>query len=167
MELDGANVLVTGSAKRVGRRTALRLAESGANIAVHYRTSEEEARETAEELRGKGVEATTVQGNLSKIDEVESLVGKSASDLGGLDALVNNASIFVSTPVGETTREEWDSLIDVNLRGPYFCAQEAVERMDGEGKIVNIADWAGFRPYTEYVPYCISKAGVIAMTKGL
>ncbi|MFB6283514.1 MAG: SDR family NAD(P)-dependent oxidoreductase [Halobacteria archaeon] len=166
MDLKGKNVLVTGSAKRVGRRIALRLAESGANVGVTYRTSDEEAAETVEELREKGVEAEDFRVDLAEVDEVEELIDSFHSRFGATHGLVNNASVFYPTPVGEVSEEDWNRTLDVNLRGPFFCAQEAAEKME-EGKIVNIADWSGYRPYTRYLPYCISKAGIIAMTKGL
>ncbi len=167
MDLEGRKALVTGSAVRVGRRIALRLADAGCDVAVHYRTSDEEARETAEEIREHGVSAATVQGDLSKVDEAESVVDDAADALDGLDVLVNSASVFYPTPVGEVEQDDWDRLFDVNLRGPFFTSQQASERMEDDGVIVNIADWAGFRPYQNHVPYCTTKAGVIAMTKGL
>ncbi len=167
MDLEGRKALVTGSAVRVGRRIALRLADAGCDVAVHYRTSDEEARETAEEIREHGVSAATVQGDLSKVDEAESVVDDAADAFDGLDVLVNSASVFYPTPVGEVEQDDWDRLFDVNLRGPFFTSQQASERMEDDGVIVNIADWAGFRPYQNHVPYCTTKAGVIAMTKGL
>lgn len=181
MELEGASALVTGSARRVGRRIALRLAEGGADVAVHYRTSEEEAEATVDDLRERGVDAVGVQGDLRDLDDVELIVDEAAERLGGLDVAVNNASVFPRTPLGEVDGDVWDLNMDVNLRAPAFVAMAAAERMRGaddgggggsrgdglDGKIVNIADWAGYRPYENYLPYCVSKAGVIALTKGL
>ncbi|MDY7081185.1 MAG: SDR family oxidoreductase [Halobacteria archaeon] len=172
MELEGKNVLVTGSAKRVGRHIALRLADGGANVAVNYRTSDDEAEETAEEIREKGVEAATVQADLSNLEDIQRLVDTVVEEFGSLDVLVNNASVFYPTPFGEVTEEDWDKNLDVNLKGPFFCSQYSARAMmenatEPKGKIVSIADWSGFRPYTRYLPYCISKAGIIAMTRGL
>lgn len=179
MDLDGTRALVTGSARRVGRRIALRLARGGADVAVHYRTSAEEAEETVADLRAEGVEAVGVQGDLRDLDDVERIVGEAADALGGLDVAVNNASVFPRTPLDDVDGDVWDLNMDVNLRAPAFVAMAAAERMDAstgpdgaptgglDGKIVNIADWAGFRPYENYLPYCVSKAGVIALTKGL
>lgn len=166
MNIDGSRVLVTGSARRVGRRIAERFAEAGADVAVHYNTSGEAAEEVADALASTGARTTTVQGDLGDVDEVEAIVDGAADGIGGLDVLVNSASVFPHTPVGSVAVEEWDGVADVNLRAPFFASQAAAERMDG-GTIVNIADWAGIRPYEGYVPYCITKAGVIAMTKGL
>lgn len=171
MDLEGKNALVTGSAKRVGRRTALRLAESGANVAVHYRTSEQEASDAVEELRSKGVDSLAVEADLRDLDEIDLLIDSVVEEFGGLDVLVNNASVFLRTPLGTVTEEDWELNLDVNLRAPFFTSQRAVQEMNGDGdvagKIVNIADWSGFRPYEGYLPYCVSKAGVIALTKGL
>lgn len=172
MDLDGKNALVTGSAKRVGRQIALTLAESGANVAIHYRTSSEEATETVDEVRGLGVESVAVKGDLRNIDDIDSMVDEAVDGLGGVDVLVNSAAVFNQTPFGDVNLDDWELHLDVNLRGAFFCAQRAVKEMesggdDVDGKIVNIADWSGFRPYKNYLPYCISKAGVIALTKGL
>lgn len=166
MEIKGSKAVVTGSAVRVGREIALRLADAGADVAIHYRTSEDEAEETADEVRSRGVDAATVQSDLSEVEGAEQAVDGAADALGGLDVLVNSASVFYPSPVGDVDEEDWDALFDVNLKGPFFACQQASERMDG-GVVVNIADWAGFRPYQNHVPYCTTKAGVIAMTKGL
>ncbi len=167
MEIDGKKAVVTGSAVRVGRRIALTLAEAGADVAVHYRTSDEEARETAEEIREHGVSAATVQSDLSTVEGAESAVDDAADALDGLDVLVNSASVFYPSPVGEVEEDDWNALFNVNLRAPFFASQRASERMEADGVIVNIADWAGYRPYQNHVPYCTTKAGVIALTKGL
>lgn len=165
MELEGARALVTGSAVRVGREIALQLADEGADVAVHYRSSEEEARETAEEIRESGVDATTVRSDLSTVEGAESAVDAAADGLGGLDVLVNSASVFYPTPTGDVTADDWNRLFDVNLRAPYFAVQRATEH--DVDCVVNVADWAGFRPYDNHVPYCTTKAGVIAVTRGL
>lgn len=167
MEIEGSKAVVTGSAVRVGREIALRLADGGADVAIHYRTSEEEAEETAEEVRERGVDSATVRSDLSTVEGAESAVDGAADALGGLDVLVNSASVFFPSPVGDVDEDDWDALFDVNLKGPFFACQRARERMDGGGVVVNIADWAGFRPYENHVPYCTTKAGVIAMTRGL
>jgi len=165
METEGANVLVTGSAKRVGRAMALRLADGGANVAVHYRTSDEEARETAEEAREHGVEAATVQSDLSTVKGAHEAVNGTVEALGGIDVLVNSASVFYETPVGEVSEEEWGQIMDVNLRAPFFASQRAAEH--GAEKIINIAGVAARRPFPSFLPYSMSKAGVVSMTEGM
>ena len=165
MEIDDADVLVTGSAVRVGRAIALTLAEEGANVAVHYRTSEEEARATADDVRERGGDATTVQSDLSTVKGAREAVDGAVEGLGGIDVLVNSASVFGETPVEDVTADDWNTNMDVNLRAPFFASQRAAER--GAEKVVNIAGVAAFRPFPSFVPYSVSKAGVVSLTKGL
>ena len=165
MEIEDTDVLVTGSAVRVGRAMALRLAEGGANVAVHYRTSEEEAKETADDVRERGGAATTVQSDLSTVEGARAAVDGAADGLGGIDVLVNSASVFNETPVEEVTEEDWNTNIDINLRAPFFASQRATER--GAKKVINIAGVAAERPFPSFVPYSVSKAGVVSLTKGL
>jgi NAD(P)-dependent dehydrogenase (short-subunit alcohol dehydrogenase family) len=165
MEIEDTDVLVTGSAVRVGRAMALRLAEEGANVAVHYRTSEEEAKDTADDVRERGGAATTVQSDLSTVEGARAAVDGAADGLGGIDVLVNSASVFNETPVEEVTEEDWNTNIDINLRAPFFASQRATER--GAKKVINIAGVAAERPFPSFVPYSVSKAGVVSLTKGL
>jgi NAD(P)-dependent dehydrogenase (short-subunit alcohol dehydrogenase family) len=165
MEIDDADVLVTGSAVRVGRAIALTLADEGANVAVHYRTSDEKARETAEEVRERGGNATTVRSDLSTVEGARTAVDGTVDDLGGIDVLVNSASVFGETPVGDVTEDDWNRNMDVNLRAPFFASQRAAER--GVKKVVNIAGVASRRPFPSFVPYSVSKAGIVSLTKGL
>jgi NAD(P)-dependent dehydrogenase (short-subunit alcohol dehydrogenase family) len=107
--------------------------------------------------------------DLSRVSEIESVVERAARFLGRLDVLINNASVFWRTPFGAITERDWDDHFNVNLKATFFCAQAAAQVMQkqGEGKIINISDWAGYRPYADYIPYCVSKAGVIALTQVL
>ncbi|MCZ6701271.1 MAG: SDR family oxidoreductase [bacterium] len=161
--------LVTGSAKRIGRAVANALADRGVHQAVHYRTSKTEADEAVELFRALGVEAESFQADLSQVKEVEALASEVLKRFGRLDILVNNASVFFPSPLGEVTDHQWDTLINTNLKGPFFLAQKVGLAMKAAvgGTIINIGDWAAERPYAGYLPYCISKAGVVAMTKGL
>lgn len=170
MVLKGKAVLVTGAAKRVGRTIALALAGRGARVAVHYRESKAEAEATAAEIGRLGGESMTVRAELTNESEVAAMVEAVAGRFGSLDVLVNNASVFFRTPFESVTADDWDRTIDPNLKAVFLCSVHAGRLMQGQeggGAIVSIADWAGFRPYTGYLPYCISKAGVIAMTQGL
>ncbi len=161
--------LVTGSAKRIGRAVANALADRGVHQAVHYRTSKTDADEAVELFRVLGVEAESFQADLSHVNEAEALASEVLKRFGRLDILVNNASVFFPSPLGEVTDLQWDTLINTNLKGPFFLAQKVGLAMKAAvgGTIINIGDWAAERPYTGYLPYCISKAGVVAMTKGL
>ncbi|MFB3072202.1 MAG: SDR family oxidoreductase [bacterium] len=169
MTLHEKVALVTGSAKRIGRAVANALADRGVHQAVHYRTSKTEADEAVELFRVLGVEAESFQADLSQVKEVEALASEVLKRFGRLDILVNNASVFFPSPLGEVTDIQWDTLINTNLKGPFFLAQKVGLAMKAAvgGTIINIGDWAAERPYAGYLPYCISKAGVVAMTKGL
>lgn len=168
MKLKGKTVLVTGAGRRVGRSIALALSERGARVAVHYNRSKKEARAVVKEIEKRGGTAHAVQGDLAKARDCGRIVQETVKALGRLDVLVNNAAVFFKTPLLEVTEKDWDLTLDSNLKGSFFCAQAAARAMPKEGgKIINFADWSGFRPYIDYLPYCISKAGVIAMTKGL
>jgi pteridine reductase len=149
----------------VGREIALELARGGADLYVHYRSSAGPAEETAGEVRALGRQATLVSGDLGVAEDV----ARVASETEDADLLVNSASIFPRTPLAEVTVEAWDEIFDVNLRGPFFLARTLGLAMKGRGRgvVVNIADWAGYRPYRGYLPYCLSKAGILAMTQGL
>ena len=170
MILKGKAVLVTGAAKRVGAVIALACGRRGARVAVHYRGSEVEAERTAADIRALGTDAMTVHAELTREDEVESMMRAVAEKFGSLDVLVNNAAVFFKTPFATVTADDWDRTVDSNLKAVFLTCVHAGRRMQaqsGGGVIVNIADWAGVRPYTGYLPYCVSKAGVIALTQGL
>jgi pteridine reductase len=136
---------------------------------VHYRTSAREALEMQQQLVGLGVEAVTVQGDLSRVAEAKRIVDQAAAAWGRLDILVNNASAFAHTPLGTVTEEQWDFLLNTNLKGPFFCAQQAgsLMRRQGNGVIINLIDTGIYLAWPGYVPYLISKAGLEQMTYGL
>ena len=169
METKDKVALVTGSGVRVGKRIALALAGQGMHVAVHYHQSAGPAEETAEEIRALGVEAQTFQCDLSDLPGVRRLMESLDDRWGRLDVLVNSAAIFPRTPWGEIDEATWDRTLDVNLKAPFFTAWHAAPLMqrNGGGKIVNIADWAGLRPYKNYLPYLVSKGGIITMTKAM
>jgi len=166
-ELRDKVVLVTGSAKRIGRAIALRLAREGARVAIHYGGSREEALATAAECGN----APVFQANLESVEEIRRLIGEVADTMGGLDALVNNAARFTKIPVLEITEADWDFIHKVNLKAYFFCAQQAALAMrkyrNGVGRIVNISSMGGFLAWPEHVHYCASKAGVVHMTRAL
>lgn len=162
--LAGKTVLVTGAAKRIGRAVALDLAREGAQVAVHYRSSAEEAQATAVDTGGR-----TFQADLSDLDQIRRLFDEVSSTYGRLDALVNNAAQYFRTPIEESTEADWDRLHDSNLKATYFCCQAAarIMRGRGDGRIVNLSSMGGVRPWAGYAPYNASKAGVIHMTRSL
>jgi len=162
MELQGKTVLVTGAGKRVGRALALALARRGANIVVHYHTSAAEARQRVAEIRRLGVTATAVRADQTKARQVRAAVAKA----GKIDVLVASAAVYRRTPFATLTEADWDFHLNANLKGPFLWALEAGRQMR-TGKIVLFADWAAYRPYRHYLPYLVSKAGVIGLTKAL
>lgn len=165
MRLEGARAMVTGAAVRVGREIALELARAGAHVLLHHRASAGEAEATAAEIRALGADCTLLRGDLGDPADLLRL-GEEAADA---DVLVNSASIFPRTPLADLTIEAFDEILAVNLRAPFFLARTVGLEMKrrGRGAIVNIADWAARRPYTGYLPYCVSKAGLVAATEGL
>jgi NAD(P)-dependent dehydrogenase (short-subunit alcohol dehydrogenase family) len=162
--LEGKVILVTGAAKRIGRSIALRLASEGARVAVHYGTSRQEAAETAADCKGK-----IFQADISKVPEIERLFGEVERAYGRLDGLVNNAARYRPMKVLEASEEDWDWIHSVNLKSVFFSCQAGARLMlkTGGGKIVNLSSLGGIRPWSDYAPYCSSKAGVIMLTKVL
>jgi NAD(P)-dependent dehydrogenase (short-subunit alcohol dehydrogenase family) len=169
MELRGRWALVTGAAKRVGRSIALALAEHGANVVVHYNTSARAAEGTVREIEALGVRSFALGAELVRAADVARLAREAEERTGGITVLVNNASNYLRVPFDELTEAVWDASLDVNLKAPFLLAWHLGRAMKarGEGRIVNLADWAGERPYNDYLPYCVAKAGVICLTKAL
>ncbi len=161
--------LVTGAGRRGGRTIALELGRRGIDVAVHYNQSRQAAIEVKRQLIKMGVRAELFRADLSKWAEVRRLVSRVRKKFGWIDILINNASNFLKTPFGTVRERDWDLSLDTNLKGPFFLCQEFGREMRqrGGGVIVNIADWAVDHPYPNYLPYCISKAGIVTLTKGL
>ena len=163
-------VLVTGGAKRVGAAIARRLHAAGANLMLHYHAGQVEAQILQAELNDMRAEsAATVQADLNNIAELPEVIKCVVARFGRLDVLVNNASTFYPTPVGEIQQNDWDDLMGVNLRAPLFLAQAAVAylRKSDVGCIVNIADIHADRPLKNYVVYSVAKAGLVGLTRSL
>jgi pteridine reductase len=163
MDINGKVALITGSAKRIGREIALELARRGARIAVHYRSSEEDAREVA------GTAGAVFQAELTDTAAVERMFRGIESVFRRLDILVNSASIFNAASADDATPEHWDAQMNTNAKAPFFIAQHAARlmRRNGVGKIINIADVAGEVIWPGYLPYSVSKAALIAVNRGL
>jgi pteridine reductase len=167
-ELTGTVALVTGGAVRVGREIARALAEAGADVAIGYRRSAAEARATVRELETRGVRAVALRADLARPREAGALVAGAVRRLGRLDVVVNNAALFFRTPVLAATPAQFDRLLAVNLRAPFFVSQAAARVMSRRGgRIINIADVGAVRAWPGYVPYGVSKAGVVMLTRGL
>ncbi|MCS7049861.1 MAG: SDR family oxidoreductase [Verrucomicrobiae bacterium] len=170
MDLRGKNCLVTGGAKRLGREIAMALAERGANVAVHYHTSADAAREVVRAVRARGVDAMAVRADQRRAAHVRRAVAQVAKRWGIIHVLINSAAVYERTPFDRLTERDWDFHLESNLKGPFLFALEVGRRLVAErcpGKIINFADWAAYRPYKDYLPYCVSKAGVVCLTQAL
>ena len=166
MNLSGKTALVTGAGKRIGREIALALARRGANIVVHYNTSAAAARRVVKEIKALGVDAIAVKADQSNARQVRAAVAQARRHFGTLDILIASAAVFKRTPFAKLTEADWDFHIDANLKGPFLFALEVGRQMRA-GKIILFADWAAMRPYRNYLPYLVSKAGIICLTKAL
>lgn len=170
-DLDGHTLLITGSAKGLGRELTLACAERGANVAVHYHTSEDDAQKIAADARQHGVEATVVQGDVTDPEEVEGLFCEIETVLGAVDILVNNVGAFAPEHWEEMTFETWQQVLETNIHGTYLCSKRALPGMReyGWGRIVNIgyasAEKGLINP--KNAPYFMAKSGVLMFTRML
>jgi len=167
--LSGKVALVTGGAKRVGAAIVRRLHREGADVMLHYRGSEREANALRSELNAARANSVAlVQADLLDLAGLAEIVRNTVNRFDRLDALVNNASTFFPTPVGEMTQATWESLIGTNLRAPLFLSQAAAPHLrKTNGAIVNITDIHAERPLKNYVIYSIAKAGLAGLTRSL
>jgi pteridine reductase len=167
--VQGKSVLITGGAKRVGAAICRRLHIAGANLMLHYRASAGEARLLQAELNHiRQNSVALIQADLLDLAKLPAIVEQTLHTFGRLDALVNNASSFFQTPVGEITPNNWDDLIGTNLRAPLFLAQAAASALKkSQGVIVNITDIHAERPLKNFVVYSVAKAGLVGLTRSL
>lgn len=161
--------LVTGAARRIGAECVRHLHQSGLNIVLHYRNSGTEAENLAGELnRIRQDSVKLLQGDLQNIASIPKLIEQTQKAWGRLDVLINNASTFYPTAIGEITEQDWDTLMGANLKAPLFLAQAASDELRrNHGCIVNIADIHAERPLKDYPVYSIAKAGLVMLTKSL
>lgn len=159
--------LVTGGARRLGRAIALELAQAGYDQIIHYHRSSSDADTTVAEIQALGRQAFAVAADLREPIAIEALFATIRERCGTLAVLVNSAADFPRTPVDSVTVEQWDSLMALNLRAPFFCAQHAARLMPAGGVIVNLADIGGDIPWPSFLPYSMSKAGILMLVKGL
>jgi pteridine reductase len=167
--MQGKVVLVTGGAKRVGAAICRRLHAAGAQLAVHYRNSAEEALALKEELNILRTDSAAIfKADLLDLKEASELIAKVTAKFGRLDALVNNASSFYATPLANIDEQQWHDLLGTNLKAPLFLARAAeCELRHRQGAIVNIADIHAERPMRGYLLYSVAKAGLVALTRAL
>jgi 3-oxoacyl-[acyl-carrier protein] reductase len=167
--LDGQVALITGAAKRMGRSIALRLAAEGAAIIINYATSKGDAEALVREIAASGPRAAAMQADVTKRADVEKMFAAIEKEFGRLDILVNNAGAFFEAKFGELTDEQWDGILDINLKSQFLCAQAAapIMKRQGRGRIINISSLGGLLPWPSFTHYCVSKAGSIMLTRCL
>ena len=166
--LQGRVALVTGAAKRIGRAVAVRLAEEGADVVVHYRSSKEDAAGAVAEIEKIGRRAVAIQADLGDVSQIKRLIAETGKQFGRLDMLVNSAANFLPSSIVSTTEQVWDASLDTNLKAPFFCAQAAAPLLKrSRGAIINFADVGGLLAWTGYIAHSVSKAGVVMLTRCL
>jgi NAD(P)-dependent dehydrogenase (short-subunit alcohol dehydrogenase family) len=171
MDLQNRIALITGG-KRIGAAVAAGLAARGVDVALSYARSQAEATEAAERVRAAGQRSVVFQADLSQPGTGQALVESAAAALGGLDILVNMASVYVQVPFDELGAASWNAVLDVDVRAAFLCAHAAVPHMRrrGGGRIISFSDWiarSGRPRYKGYLPYYVAKAAVIALTEAL
>ncbi len=161
--------IVTGGTRGIGRAIVLKLADQGANIVINYRNSDKEAEELKAILEEKGVKVLTVKCDISNFEESKNLIDKCKEEFGKIDILVNNAGITKDTLIMRMKEDDFDNVIDVNLKGTFNCAKHASAIMLKQkfGKIINMTSVVGITGNAGQVNYAASKAGVIGLTKSL
>ncbi len=172
ISLQGQTVVVTGGARRLGRAIALECARAGADVIITYRTSQFEAEQTIGDLQIIAAKAKFAAYRLDVAinSEVVKFVGWVEREFGGASALVNNAALFERTPPSDWDEAAFDAHVAANLKGPYLLSTQfaaLLKRADGGGHIVNLADIHAWRPLANFVPYCVSKAGLVMLTQSM
>jgi len=169
MKIEDSVILITGASDRVGKEITLKLSAKGAKIIIHYNKNEAKAEETAKKIISKGQIVKIIQGDLKLQKDWEKIKSEILNDFERIDVLINNAAIFYKTPLFTTSESDWDNFINLNLKGIFWGSKILGEIMFKQkaGKIINISDIAGETVWADYIPYCVSKAGVFALTRGL
>jgi 3-oxoacyl-[acyl-carrier protein] reductase/pteridine reductase len=169
LSLTGKVALVTGAGKRIGRSVALRLASEGADVVVHYHGSQPEADEVVAQIVAMGRRAVALRADVAKRADVTAMFATVEREFGRLDILVNNVGMFFPAKFEELTEEQWDRILNTNLKSQFLCCQAAAPllRRTGQGRIVNFASLGGLLAWPSYTHYCVSKAGVIMLTRCL
>jgi 3-oxoacyl-[acyl-carrier protein] reductase/pteridine reductase len=166
--LDGRTAVVTGGARRIGREIALTLARAGANVAITYRNSRQDALHVAEEIEALGQRALAVECEVRSEASVQAAIGAIEAAFGQLDVVVNNAAIFESSRLEEISLRAWDAVFETNTRGPFLVAREALPLLRvAQGRIVNIGSLGGMHAWASHAHYCASKAALHMLTQSM
>ena len=168
MNLKGKTILITGSARRIGRILALTVAKAGGDVIIHHNNSPDEAEGTKQEILALGQKATIIQADFSDPESIKEFISEVFSSQ-NLDGLVNNASVFSNLSWVDTQITQWNNHLSINLTAPFLLSQAFGKNIsnDLDGRIVNILDWRAIHPGADHLPYTISKAGLAALTKSL
>lgn len=165
-ELHGKTALVTGGGRRIGRQIALALAAAGADVAISYLKSENEALQTAEEIRRKGVRGLALACDVRQEKSVLNAVQEVQKEFGGLDVLVNNAAIYQTAEFEKISAQQWDEMFATNVRGPFLMSQAALKSLrQRRGRIIHLGSLGGLRPWATHAHYCASKAALTMLTQ--
>jgi NAD(P)-dependent dehydrogenase (short-subunit alcohol dehydrogenase family) len=164
--LQGKAAFVTGGAKKIGRALALGLAEAGANVAITFRESESEARQTLSDLEAQGIQTLALRTDVRVPIQIRTAVDAAAARFGRLDILVNSAGRFETAALEAITVEQWDAMFETNTRGPFLAAQAAYPHLKtARGRIINIGSLGGMHPWPTHAHYCTSKAALHMLTQ--
>jgi len=164
--LTGKTVLITGAARRLGRASALVLADAGADVAITFLRSAREARQTVSDIRRFGVRALAVPCDITNEKSVRLAIKKTVSELDGIDILVNNAANYETVEFQKLTLKQWDEIFATNTRGPFLVSREALKFLrPRQGKIINMGSLGGVQPWPSHAHYCSSKAALHMLTK--
>lgn len=169
MMLKGKNAVVTGASRGIGRAIALKFADLGANVVLNYRSDVNSVNGVIKEIEAKGVKAVAIQGDVSSFEDSKKIIDKAIEKLGSIDILVNNAGITKDSLIMRMKEEEFDKVIEVNLKGVFNCIRHTVPIMmkQRSGKIINISSVVGLSGNAGQANYASAKAGVIGMTKSV
>jgi 3-oxoacyl-[acyl-carrier protein] reductase/pteridine reductase len=162
----GKKVLITGGARRLGRATALAMAEAGADVAITFLHSAREAQHTVIDLASFGVRSAALRCDVTDEKSVKGAIKEVAKELGGLDILINNAANYETAEFEKLSLSRWDAIFSSNVRGPFLVSREALKLLrERRGKIINMGSLGGLRPWASHAHYCSSKAAVHMLTK--
>ncbi|MDR3588703.1 MAG: glucose 1-dehydrogenase [Negativicutes bacterium] len=168
ISLNGKVVIVTGATKGIGNGIAKSMAQAGANVVVVSR-SQGDCDKVAQDLCGLGVQALPVAADVTKVASIQNVVDRTVDKFGCIDVLVNNAGAVLARKAEDISEEDWDKVINLDLKGAFFCAQIAGRKMieQNRGKIINISSMWGLVAFKGFLPYCVAKGGILQMTRSL
>lgn len=168
ISLSGKVVIVTGATKGIGNGIAKSMAQAGANVVVVSR-SQGDCDKVAQDLCGLGVQALPVAADVTKVASIQNVVDRTVDKFGCIDVLVNNAGAVLARKAEDISEEDWDKVINLDLKGAFFCAQIAGRKMieQNRGKIINISSMWGLVAFKGFLPYCVAKGGILQMTRSL